>query len=212
MGLDREPRGRQPGFRRHLPPALFLTGLTILVVSLARPQTVVNLPRIEGTVILAFDVSGSMAAEDLKPTRIEAAKAAARAFIDRQPSTVQIGVVAFSDGGFAVQPPTNEQADILAAIDRLTPQRGTSVGQGILASLNAIATDKGEGPLQYSNLAPTAVPSPTPVPKGTYTSAVIVLLSDGENNENPNPLAAALTAADRGVRIYTVGIGSAGRD
>jgi len=150
-----------------------------------------------------------MAADDLKPTRIEAAKAAARTFIDRQPATVQIGVVAFSDGGFAVQQPTNDKETILASINRLTPQRGTSLAQGIFASLNAIATDKGQGPLEYSNLTPTIVPTPTPVPAGTYGSAVIILLSDGENNVSPDPFAAAQTAADRGVRIYTVGIGSA---
>ena len=99
----------------------------------------VSLPTIEGTVILAFDVSGSMAADDLQPTRMEAAKAAARDFVAAPAAQVQIGVVAFSDSGFAVQAPTNDQDAILAAIDRLTPQRGTSLGQGILASLNAIA-------------------------------------------------------------------------
>src|SRR6266508_3950997 len=93
--------GRQLGVRRHIPPALFLIGLTILIIALARPQMVVSVPRVEGTVILAFDVSGSMAADDLKPTRMDAAKAAALDFIQKQPSTVQIGVVAFSDGGFA---------------------------------------------------------------------------------------------------------------
>ena len=168
----------------------------------------VSLPRQEGTVILAFDVSGSMAADDLKPTRMEAAKAAARDFVQRQPLSVQIGVVAFSDSGFSVQAPTNDQDTILAAIDRLTPQRGTSLANGILASLNTIAAVNAPAPLTYSNLTPTPTPTPTPVPKGTYTSAVIVLLTDGENNENPDPLAAAQTAADRGVRIYTVGIGS----
>ena len=125
--------------RRHIPPALFLAGLTILIVALARPQTVVSLPRVEGTVILAFDVSGSMAADDMKPTRMEAAKAAARDFVQRQPPSVQIGVVAFSDNGFSVQVPTNDQDAILAAINRLTPQRGTSLANGIRASLNAIA-------------------------------------------------------------------------
>ena len=129
---------RSLGARRHIPPALFLVGLTILMIALARPQTVVSLPREEGTVILAFDVSGSMAADDLKPTRMEAAKAAARDFVQRQPRSVQIGVVAFSDSGFAVQVPTNDQEAILASINRLTPQRGTLLGQGILASLKTI--------------------------------------------------------------------------
>jgi Ca-activated chloride channel family protein len=197
------------GGRRHIPPAFFLLGLTTLMIALARPQTVVSLPRLEGTVILVFDVSGSMAADDLKPTRMEAAKAAARDFVQRQPRSVQIGVVAFSDSGLAVQAPTNDQEAILASINRLTPQRGTSLGQGILTALNTIAAGSEQAPRLYSNLTPTPRPSPTPVPEGTFTSAAIVLLTDGENNESPNPLAAAQTAAERGVRIYTVGIGSA---
>jgi Ca-activated chloride channel homolog len=205
LGLVRETARRQLGARRHIAPALFLAGLTILAIALARPQALVSLPRQEGTVVLAFDVSGSMAADDLKPTRMEAAKAVARDFVQRQPPSVQIGVVAFSDSGFAVQAPTNDQEAILAAINRLAPERGTSLGQGMLAALNAIAMGSGQSPRLYSNFTPT----PTPVPKGTYTSAVIVLLTDGENNVSPDPLAAAQAAADRGVRIYTVGIGSA---
>lgn len=210
FGLVQGAAGPGLGLRRHLPPALFLAGLTILLLAMARPQTEVSLPRLEGTVILVFDVSGSMAADDLKPTRMEAAKVAAREFVQHQPATVQIGVVAFSDGGLTVQTPTNDQEAILATINRLTPQRGTSLGQGILVSLNTIAAVGAEPALRlYSNLTPTPIPTPTPVPYGTYTPAVIVLLTDGENNESPDPLAAAQAAADRGVRIYTVGIGSA---
>jgi Ca-activated chloride channel family protein len=201
--------GRGPGLRRHIPMAFFLVGLTILLVGLARPQTVIAVPRVEGTVILAFDVSGSMAADDLKPTRMEAAKQAARDFVEHQPSTVQIGVVAFSDGGFAVQAPTNDQASILAAIDRLTPERGTSVAQGILASLNTIANGNGQDQGVSPSL-PQATPGSAQTQlQGQFPSSVIVLLSDGENNENPDPLAAAQTAADHSVRIDTVGIGSA---
>jgi len=210
LGFGSGARGNQPGLRRHIPVVFFLLGLTILAIALARPQAVVALPKQEGTVILAFDVSGSMAADDIKPTRMEAAKAAAIEFVKHQPLFVQTGVVAFSDTGLSVQVPTNDPNAILAAINRLAPQSGTSVGQGILASLNAIATGASGGqPAEiYSNLLLTPTPTPTPVPHGTYTPAVIIMLSDGENNENPDPLAAAQTAADRGVRIYTVGIGS----
>jgi Ca-activated chloride channel family protein len=143
-----------------------------------------------------------MAADDLKPTRMEAAKAAARDFVLRQPRTVRIGVVAFSDGGLAVQAPTSEQETVLAAIGRLTPQRGTSLGQGILAALNTIAAGDKPPDLLYSNR------TPTPAPAARYPSAAIVLLTDGENNQSPDPLAAAQAAAERGVRIYTVGVGS----
>jgi Ca-activated chloride channel family protein len=210
LGILPGSKGRQPGIRRHVPAILFLMGLSILAVALARPQAVVALPKQEGTIILAFDVSGSMAADDIKPTRLDAAKAAAQAFVNKQPLYVQIGVVAFSDNGLSVQVPTNDPGAVLAAINRLAPQSGTSVAQGITTSLNAISVaNSGELPGEvYSNLLQTPSPTPTPVPRGTYTPAAIILLSDGENNENPDPLQAAQTAADQGVRIYTVGIGS----
>jgi Ca-activated chloride channel family protein len=170
----------------------------------------VRLPRIEGTVILAIDISGSMAADDLDPTRLGAAQAAAQAFVEGSPPSTLVGVVAFSDSGFTVQAPTNDRETILATINRLAPESGTSLANGILASLTTILAAETEPPPGlYTNRAPEPTPVPTPVPAGTYTSAVIVLLTDGENNESPDPLEAAQAAADRGVRIYTVGIGSA---
>lgn len=204
LGLVHASMGHRLGGRRHIPPALFLVALAILIGALARPQTIISLPQLEGTIILAFDVSRSMAADDVKPTRLQAAKAAARAFVQRQPSTVQIGVVSFSDAGFAIQAPTNNQDIVLAAINRLALQSGTSLARGIDASLQAIAAGANPGP----SLS-TRTQTPTPVPKGTYTSAVVVLLTDGENTQSPDPLAAARTAADRGIRIDTVGVGSA---
>jgi Ca-activated chloride channel family protein len=194
----------QPGMRmrRHIPALIFLLSLTILILSLARPKAPMSLPRVEGTVILVFDVSGSMAADDLNPTRMEAAKAAASEFVKRQPPGVQVGVVAFSDGGLTVQVPTNDQEAILKAISRLAPQRGTSLAGGIFAALDLVSGASGEAPL-------TPVPSPTPMPPGQYSPAVIVLLTDGENNMNPDPLEAAQAAADLGVRIHSIGIGSA---
>ncbi len=208
LGMMQGAIRNRAGARRHVPPAIFLIALIILIIALARPQTNVSLPRIQGTVILAFDVSGSMAADDLKPTRMEAAKAAVQSFIERLSPSVQIGVVAFSDSGLSVQVPTNDKDELLSAIGRLTSQRGTSLANGILASLKTIETSNGAPTNYYSNLTPTPAPTPTPMPKGVYTSSVIILLTDGENNQNPDPLAVAQTAADRGVRIYTVGIGS----
>jgi Ca-activated chloride channel family protein len=137
---------------------------------------------------------------------MEAAKVAARAFVQKQPQTVQIGLVSFSDNAFTLQAPTNDQDAVIAAINRLTPQRGTAIGRGIMASLNAIAEGTGEAPPQNPL---QDLPTPTPVPKGQYAPAVIVLLTDGENNQFPDPLDIAQTAADRGVRVYTVGVGSA---
>jgi Ca-activated chloride channel homolog len=205
-------RSRAARVRRRAPPLVLLAGLILLVVALARPQGVVSLPRQEGVVILAFDVSNSMAATDMAPSRMEAARAAAKAFVERQPAGVVVGVEAFSDAGISVQAPTSDQAAVLAAIDRLAPQRGTSLGQGIEVALHTIDITLNPPPTDYySNRppVPTTTPDPTPVLAGTHAPAVIVLLSDGENNEQPDPLAAARSAADRGIRIDTVAVGSA---
>ena len=210
LGLMPTITGPKIDARRHVPPAIFLLSVTLLMIGMARPQAVLSLPKVQGIVVLTFDVSGSMAADDLKPTRMEAAKAAALDFVKSQPPTIQIGVVAFSDGGLSVQPPTDDRKAIEDAINRLTPQRGTSLANGIDAALKVIAVAQADEQTNYySNITPIPTASPTPVPPGTYTSAVIVLLTDGENNENPDPLNAAQTAADRGVRIHTVGLGSA---
>lgn len=210
LGLGQGMVRRPTGVGARIPAILFVAGLSVLTVALARPMAAVDLPREQGTVILAFDVSGSMAADDLKPTRMDAAKAASQDFVERQPPGVFIGVVAFSDAGLSVQAPTNDQATVLAAIKRLSPERGTSLGQGILASLNTIATaENGPTTDYYSNRSPAPKASLAPVPPGSHTSAVIVLLTDGENTQPPDPMAAAQAAADRGVRVYTVGIGSA---
>jgi Ca-activated chloride channel family protein len=205
LGMAQNASGKK-GTRRHIPMILFLIGLTTMLVAMARPHATVSLPSVESIVILAFDVSGSMAAEDMQPTRMEAAKAAAREFVDRQPSTVQIGVVAFSDGGISVQPPTKDQEAILTAINRLAPQRGTSLGSGILQSLDVIAESRGEAQPTSDSLTPA--PTPTPLPYGTYIPAAIVLLTDGENTANPDPVQAALSAANQGVRVYPIGVGS----
>ncbi|MCB9136817.1 MAG: VWA domain-containing protein [Caldilineaceae bacterium] len=198
---------RSPGRRRDLPPLLYLIGLTILLIALARPEMLVSLPRIQGTVILAFDVSNSMAADDLEPNRMDAARDAARAFVDNQPETIEIGVVAFSNGGLITQAPTYDRAAILASFERLTPQGGTSLGQGIFTSLNAIAGEtlaineealnEEEGTIDLGR-----------IDLGDYSSAVVLLLTDGENMGPPDPLAIAQVAAEAGVRLYAVGIGS----
>jgi Ca-activated chloride channel family protein len=197
----------QMGVRRHVPVLIFLLGITVLLISLARPQATISLPKFEGTVVLVFDVSGSMAAEDAEPTRLEAAKEAAMAFVDNQPASVRIGVVAFSDGGINVQQPGADRNSTVATIERLVPRRGTSLGQGLLVALNAIAVDAGDPPLlDTENLSlEEGVIEP---PQGWYPSAAIVLFSDGENNEFPDPLVVTDLAVDLGVRVYTVGVGS----
>lgn len=209
MGVVNDSAKKSIGLRRHLPTFIFLIAIAILITSIARPQAEVSIPKLEGTVILTFDVSGSMAADDLKPTRMEAAKAAATEFVNKQPSNVLIGVVAFSDGGLSVQPPTNDKAQTLETIYRLVPRRGTSLGNGILVSLNTIVVSAGDPPfLNATNPSALSPLEPDSAIQGWYPSAVIVLLSDGENNQNPDPAAAADLAADLGIRIYTIGIGS----
>ena len=220
LSLVREAIGKGPGWRRHVPPALFILALAFMAIAVARPQAVVAVPSQEGTVILAIDVSGSMLAEDMKPNRMEAAKAAARAFVDKQSESVKIGVVSFSGDASIVQSPTTDKTLVIAAINRLRPQRATAIGRAILVSLDAIAESQGsEADLPSSILQQPGQPdgSATPRPSATipaylagqHAAASIVLLSDGQNNQFPAPLDIVDQASSRGVRIYTIGVGSA---
>jgi Ca-activated chloride channel family protein len=197
----------QSWLRRHLPFALFLLALIGLIVALSRPVAVVSVPAGQTVIILTIDVSRSMCSTDIPPNRLQAAEAAALSFIQRQSSNTLIGIVAF--GGFAevIQPPTSDQELLEAAIESLITGRRTAIGSGILTSLDAIAEiDK--------NVAPSVTETsggipPTPVPKGAYAPDIIVLLTDGVSNVGPLPLDAAQQAADRGVRVYTIGFGTA---
>ncbi len=215
--LVKDAMGRGPGFRRHIPALMFLVALTVMIFALARPLATISLPSNRGTVILALDISGSMRAQDVKPTRLDAAKEAALEFVNKMPPRVRIGVAAFSGTAALVQAPTTSREDIRAAIDRLLLQRGTAIGSGILVALDAILEDEQQGmstaaplPAQNDPLlpAPPAPQEPDPVAPGSNTSAVIVLLSDGQNNQGPDPLDASEKAANRGIRIFTVGLGS----
>jgi Ca-activated chloride channel family protein len=188
------------GRRRHLPPLLFLAALVLLLLAVARPQATVGIPRTTGTVILAFDVSNSMAAEDVAPTRLAAAQSAATGFVRKQPDTVDIGVVAFSQGALNTHLATSEHEKTVDAINRLRVAGGTSLGQAILASLTAIVGKTVSLP-DPSSTAP-------PPDLGYWGSATIVLLTDGEDTAGPDPVAAAELAAAAGVRIETVGVGT----
>jgi len=217
---------------RHLPPALFLLAVALLLVSVGRPAAVVTLPAQHETVILAIDISGSMRASDVKPTRLAATQTAAKAFVEAQPSSTRIGIVTFAGIASLVQPPTDNREDVLQAIDRLQPQRGTAIGSAIVVSLATIFPSAGidlrtvgrreggaDGNREQRRDAARAGAAPIPgapqakpfepVPAGSFDSAVIVLLSDGQSTTGPDPVAAARLAAERGVRVYTVGIGTA---
>lgn len=203
------------GRRRHVAPLLFLGALTLVLIGLARPQATVAEPRREGTVVLAFDVSASMAAKDIEPTRIEAAKAAARRFVELQPSQIKIGVVAFGDNAVITQQPTTDRAAITAAIDRLTPGGGTAVGRGLQSALTAIVgkpvlLDDGTGGTGGNGTGGNGnggVEEQSP-DLGYTRSAAVVLLSDGENTTAPDPQRVAEVASTAGVRVYPIGLGS----
>jgi Ca-activated chloride channel homolog len=191
---------RRTGLRRHLPPLLFLAAVTLLLLAVARPQATLPLPRAAGTVILAFDVSNSMAAKDIAPSRLAAAKSAATGFVQAQPDTVDIGVVAFDQGALTTQLPSDDHDETLAAINRLTVAGGTSLGQAILASLTVIVGRTVSLPDPAANAPPPDL--------GYWRSATIVLLSDGEDTGGPDAVAAAELAASAGVHIETIGIGT----
>ncbi|WP_214404076.1 vWA domain-containing protein [Pseudonocardia lacus] len=187
---------------RHLPPALLLVALVLLVTALARPEAAIPQPRREGTVILAFDVSASMAADDIPPTRMEAAKAAAREFVLRQPDSVRLGIVAFGGTGLVTQEVTANRPEVLAAIDRLSPQGGTGLARGLQTALSAIVGR----PVELGPAVGGAEPLSADL--GYHGSSAIVLISDGENTDDLDPLAVADLASGAGVRVYPVGIGS----
>jgi Ca-activated chloride channel family protein len=220
LSIVKEAMGAGQRFRRHIPPLLFLLALIAMILAIARPAAVVTLPSQHRTIILAMDVSGSMRATDVKPNRISAAQAAAKAFVAEQPSNVRIGVVSFAGTAALVQPPTQNREDIFAAIDRFQLQRATAIGSGIIVSLATIFPDAGidVSSLIYGGNAPRGVPLDqarktekpafTPVPPGSYTSAAIILLTDGQRTTGPDSIEAARMAADRGVRIFTVGFGT----
>lgn len=192
----------RPDRWRHVAPVLLLAALTLLLASLARPAATVAEPRREGTVILAFDVSTSMAAEDLAPTRLDAAKAAAREFVAKQPSTIRLGVVAFGDSAVISQQPTGSRPEVLAAIERLTPQGGTALGRGIVSSVSAIAGK----PISVDETGQDGTAGGDDL--GYYGSSAVILLSDGENTTDPDPLVLAELASTAGVRIFPIGLGS----
>jgi Ca-activated chloride channel family protein len=216
LAVVKEAMGRQHLWRRHVPPALLLLALAALIVASARPTAVLTLPIVEQTVILAMDVSGSMRATDVEPNRLVASQNAAKAFIAELPNSVRVGVVSFAGTAAIVQPPTLSREDVTAAIDRFQLQRATAIGSGIILSLAAIFPDAGIDLSQVTGarLMPRALGDTkpekdfTPVEPGSYNSAVIVLLTDGQRTTGPDSMDAAKMAADRGVKVYTVGIGT----
>jgi Ca-activated chloride channel family protein len=211
--------------RPHVPPLLFLLAFVALLLAAARPVAIITFPDEQRTFILPIDISLSMGATDVSPNRLEAAKAAAKSFIQAQPRDVRVGIVAFAGSADLVQAPTTNRTDALAALEQLGLQYNTAIGSGVLAALQTIFPDSmlateydifgfGRSPVVPQRVSrnqphkPQAAPVGA-VPAGSYGSAAVILLTDGRDNMGFPAIRAAQMAADRGVRVFTVGFGSA---
>ena len=225
LSIVREAIGAGQNFRRHIPPLLFLLSLAAMLVASSRPFAVITLPSDQQTIMLAMDVSGSMRATDVKPNRLVASQDAAKAFLAELPRNVRVGIVAFAGTAAVVQPPTLSREDLVAAIDKFQLQRGTAIGNGIVVSLAELLPDagidiasmqsgrdrqRGVAIDQQSALGKDSKDKKPfiPVAPGSYTSAAIILLTDGQRTTGVDSMDAAKAAADRGIRIYTVGVGT----
>jgi Ca-activated chloride channel family protein len=219
LSIVKEAMGKGTQVRRHIPPVLFLLAMTALVLAASRPVAVVTLPSNQQTIILAMDVSGSMRATDVQPNRLVAAQNAAKAFIGELPRTVRVGIVAFAGSAQVAQLPTTNHEDLITAIDRFQLQRATATGNAIVISLATLFPDagidlesmqSGRDRMRGFSLDQERKPKKdfTPVAPGSYPSAAIIMLTDGQRTTGVDPLDAAKLAADRGIRVYTVGIGT----
>jgi Ca-activated chloride channel family protein len=223
LALVKAAMGPGQRIRRHIPPALFLIGLTALLFAVARPSAVITLPTETRTIVMAIDVSLSMRASDVQPNRLAAAQAAAKEFVKAQPDDVRIALVSFAGTASIVQAPTQDREVLVEGIDRLQLQRHTAIGSGLIVSLAALFPDAGIDIEQYvlrtGNPRDQGKPPPAadpkaekkpfvPVAPGSNPSAAIILLTDGRRTIGPDPVEAAKMAAERGVRVYTVGFGT----
>ena len=202
LSLVREAASHQSWLRRHLPFILFLLALTSLVFALTRPTAEVVVPSNRATIILAMDVSRSMCSTDIPPNRLEAAKDAARSFVESRDPGTRIGIVAFAGFAELVQPPTDDKEILAGAIANLNTARRTAIGSAIMRSIDAIA--------EIDDTVPSTGPDAEvqPLPQGEFVPHIIVLLTDGSSNAGPSPFNAASRAAERGIRVYTIGFGT----
>jgi Ca-activated chloride channel family protein len=217
LAIAKAALGKGPGWRRHVPPALMLLALATLLLATARPTATITLPLSQRTIILAMDVSGSMRAEDVLPNRLVASQEAAKTFVQELPRDTKVGIISFAGTAAVVQAPTTSREDVIAAIDRFQLQRATATGSAIVLSLATLfpehnieiqhITGQRKFPGKPLGEEPEA-PAFTPVPAGSYNSAAIIMLTDGQRTTGPDPLDAAKMAAERGVRVYTVGVGT----
>lgn len=191
VALLSQVAGKGPGIRRHIPAVLFLSGLTFLLISLARPEATIRIPKDEAAVVMAIDVSGSMQAEDLKPSRMEAAKSAAQALVDSVPDQLQLALISFNAGANLNVPLSRDKDAIRRSIDRLSANGGTAIGEAIFLGLDQLANRQVD-------------------PQTEKNQAIIVLLSDGTNTAGRPPEMSLARARQEGVKIYTIGVGERG--
>ena len=224
LSIVREALGKGPGWRRHVPPVLMLLSLAAMLLAASRPMASITLPSTQQTIILAMDVSGSMRAEDVQPNRLVASQNAAKAFLAELPRHVKVGIVAFAGSAQVVQPVTLSREDLVTAIDKFQLQRATAIGSAIVVSLSELFPEQRISltDMTYNrNTDPFAprgrsLDQPRnneekafqPVEPGSYGSAAIILLTDGQRTTGVDTAEAAKMAADRGVRVYTVGVGT----
>jgi Ca-activated chloride channel family protein len=220
LGMIKEAMGAGSRLRRHVPPALMFLALAALFLATARPTATVTLPTQKQTIVMALDASGSMRAKDVDPSRLVAMQNAAKQFVQEASPKTKIGIVVFAGTATLVQPPTEDREALVAAIDRIQLQRATATGSGLIVSLATIFPDAGfdVSTALFGRDAPRNAPiggaakDPKkdfkPVEPGSYGNAVIILLTDGQRTTGPDPIEIAKMAADRGVRVYTVGFGT----
>jgi len=208
LSLVREALPKRSNWRRHLPFAFFLIGLASLIIALARPVTQVEVPLSRTTIILALDVSRSMCATDISPNRLAIAQDAALAFVEDQVEGTQIGVVAFAGFAEVIVPPTNDKEVLREAIENISTSLGTAIGSATLKSIDAIAEFNPAVAPSGLNLETEGETDNSGVDDEGYQPDIIVLLTDGANTQGPRPIIAAQQAADRGVRVYTIGFGT----
>lgn len=205
LSLIRAATPSRSSWRRHLPFALLIAAIASLVVSFARPEVERDVPSSGTTVMLALDVSTSMCATDVEPNRLSASQAAAQAFVEEQRDGARIGIVAFSGTAQIVVPPTTDTDRLTAAIAGFTTSRGTAIGSATLRAIDAIA-----------DVNPDVVPAGFEIPEADrpaensdeYQPEIVVLLTDGAVSAGVDPIEAATQAAERRVRMYTIGFGS----
>lgn len=217
LALVRDALGPGQWLRRHLPATLVALALVFALLGIARPIAVFALPNEYQTIVLAMDVSRSMRATDIEPTRIVAAQNAVKDFIKELPPNVRVGIVTFAGTAALVQSPTENKEDLIAAVDRFQLQSQTAIGSGLVVALNTLlpeaAIELKENSYYGGTIAKPAPKAPAPpikpVAPGSYTAGAVVLLSDGRRTTGPDPVKVAKQAAERGVKVHTIGFGSA---